>query len=118
MHTNNNDKNAIMQKLMREVGQGSLAKILQTSCLTCLFIADAMSPNAVFEYAGDRDVLDEDITKDIEIEEEVLSKQWVVILALFFYCTKTPIMFSKYVPMYQAVHVFLIGRLEMLLMCY
>ncbi len=36
-----------------------------------------MSPNAVFEYAGDRDVLDEDIVKDIEIQEEVLTKKCV-----------------------------------------
>lgn len=36
---------------------------------------DTMSPNAVFEYAGDRDVLDEDIAKNIEVEEEELTKQ-------------------------------------------
>lgn len=43
--------------------------------LLCSFLIDTMSPNAVFEYAGDRDMLDEDITKDIEIEEGVLSRK-------------------------------------------
>ncbi len=33
-----------------------------------------MAPNAVFEYAGDREVLDEDNITDIKIQEEEFSK--------------------------------------------
>ena len=32
-----------------------------------------MSPNAVFEYAGDRNILEEDDTKDIEFQEKTLA---------------------------------------------
>ena len=38
-------------------------------------LPDTMSPNAVFEYAGDREVLDEDIVQDIKIQEEVLTRR-------------------------------------------
>ena len=34
-----------------------------------------MSPNAVFEYAGDRDVLEDDESKDIALQEEVITKK-------------------------------------------
>lgn len=33
-----------------------------------------MSPNAVFEYAGDRDATDEDNVKDIEVQEEEIRR--------------------------------------------
>lgn len=33
-----------------------------------------MSPNALFEYAGDRDAVDEENVKDIEIHEEEIKK--------------------------------------------
>ena len=41
-----------------------------------MFHLDTMSPNAFFEYAGDRDNLgEEDIVKDIEIQEDMLAKR-------------------------------------------
>lgn len=37
--------------------------------------SDTMSPNAVFEYAGDR-TLEDDECKDITIHEQVIAKKW------------------------------------------
>jgi hypothetical protein len=34
-----------------------------------------MSPNAVFEYAGDRDALEDDECKVISVQEEVIAKK-------------------------------------------
>ena len=41
---------------------------------TCVFI-DTMSPNAVFEYAGDRETLDDDNDKPIAFQEDELTKK-------------------------------------------
>ena len=59
--------------------QGAIAQVTWAECSVDadyhVFFTDTMSPNAVFEYAGDRDVIEEDIAKNMEVEEEELTKQ-------------------------------------------
>ena len=47
--------------------------------MLCLSLFSDMSPNALFEYAGDRDVVDEENVKDIEIHEQEIKKTYALI---------------------------------------
>lgn len=40
-----------------------------------------MSPNAVFQYAGDRETVDEDDTKDIEVSEKTLARYSILLVS-------------------------------------
>ena len=46
-----------------------------------IIILDTMSPNAVFQYAGDRETVDEDDTKDIEVSEKTLARYSILLVS-------------------------------------